>query len=576
MIVKEIEKLENEYYGNNDSMTIPDLLCNYYEDREYELVCYLSNMHMVEFGESEFYHMMSLMELGYYGRAIAVYKKHQGDWYQIFRQLHIYWKHVVLFALYFRDLDLTEYYMDLLGEYYDSRLVQLLDYMIENKNTDIRKNVIFQNLVQTYPVLSFTWAKAEDKKRRSLITFEDMAWDIWDRENQKLGNGKRFGMEKVYEDEDVEIYSYKPKQVAASMHIIRDGHTVIMLDCGCEIHGEEMSRIAVQDILSGLGIETVDAVFISHAHMDHYGSMNEIRKYHTFMTRETMQLIRCVSPETFLGNTDTVNLYEEKTVGGVSVKFIPNGHIRGSVLMDINWNNKKRIVYTGDFSVEDQQTVKGFDMNDLCGVGSKRINVLLTETTYGNKPDMFSLKQYEKIFVTLCEKYLRYGNKIFIPCFAIGRAQEAALLLSECAKTNGWRILIDGMAGRVTECYQSFMGDNEKILNKNITVCYSDLEYGEKIENNEIILASSGMLRPGSTSAKYISNLIMRKKVCVMKIGFIHESEHLLQSVINRKHKNLHYVDLSLSAHAGYDDLIRVLDRLLPDHVIYVHGAGIV
>lgn len=575
MVVKDIEKPEYEYYGRHHYMVIPDLLCTYYENREFELVCYLSETHLPEFGESEFYHMMSFMELGFYEQAIRIYKNHRGDWFQRFQQLRIYWKHVVLFALYFRELDIPENSMEIIEEHYDSDLVRLLDYITDNREDDIEKNPFFQNLAQMYPVLGFSWAKHRDENKKTVLSFEDIQWKIWEKENRQFGNGNQFGIEKIFEDEDVSIYSYKPKLAAASMHIIKDTDTVIMLDCGCETKGEDTVRIPVKDILDDLAIGHVDAVFLSHAHMDHYGSLHEIRRFDVYMTRETMQLIRCISPETYLGNISFLHTFETKTVDDVSVRFIPNGHIKGSVLMDIDWKNKKRIVYTGDFSVEAQQTVDGFDVEHLLDDRPKRIDILITETTYGNKKDMYGHKQYEKMFLSLCEKYLTYGNKIFIPCFAIGQAQEAALLLSKSAETHGWKILIDGMAARVTELYQTLTDREEKILNKNISVCYSELEYRERIETHEIILASSGMLKPGGTSARYISDFINQKKACFIKIGFIHESEHLLQSILNRKNGNLHFVDLSLSAHAGYADLVHVIERLSPDHVIYVHGPGI-
>ena len=82
-------------------------------------------------------------------------------------------------------------------------------------------------------------------------------------------------------------------------------------------------------------------------------------------------------------------------------------------------------------------------------------------------------------------------------------------------------------------------------------------------------------MKPGSTSSKYITELMNRENVCVMKTGYIYDSEYLLQSVQRRKEGQLHYVELSLSAHAGYEDLIHTIESLSPDHVIYVHGAGI-
>ena len=575
VVVENVEPLEEEYFGRHNDMVIPDLLCSYYENQEYELVCYLAKTHYSEFGESRFYYMMSLMEMGFLERAKKLYRSRQDDWFQECRTHRIYWKHVVLFALYFKELRISEEIQEIFDQNYDSPLVRLFEYAVENKPEEVPALPLFHDLCRTYPVLAASWKKGGEKKKKNILSFEDIQWKQWEKENQAIGNGQKFGMENVFTDSDLSIYSFRPKEASAALHILTDGNTVILLDCGSEIEGEEAVRIPVGKILDELEIDHIDAVFISHAHLDHYGSLNEIKKQKVYMTRETYQLIRHISPETFLGTVTFLNEYETRTIDRVAVLFLPNGHICGSVLMDIDWKNKKRIVYTGDFSVEDQKTVDGLKIGELLGKKSKRIDVLLTETTFGKKKDMFRLRQYETMFFSLCQKHLQYGNKIFIPCFAVGRAQEISLLLAQLAKDRGARILIDGKAAGVTELYQSFLGPEKQILNKNINVCHSELEYGERIENCEIILASSGMMKPGSTSSKYITELMNRENVCVMKTGYIYDSEYLLQSVQRRKEGQLHYVELSLSAHAGYEDLIHTIESLSPDHVIYVHGAGI-
>lgn len=575
MIVDDLEVIEKEYYAEHNFMVIPQLISSYFENKEFELVYFYSKEYLLEFGQCEFYYMMSMMELGYYDRAGNIYRKYKGDWFQRCKQQGIYWKHVVVFALYFKELDVTEFYANLFDDYYEQELVQLLEYLAENKDAAIYKSDIFKRVSGEYPILKTVYSDNEHSKKREILSFENIQWKVWNKANSFINNGDKLGIEKVYECDWYEIYSYSPKQVSASMHIIRDKNTVILLDCGCEIFGDESKRIPVKKILEELDIEHIDAVFISHAHMDHYGSLNEIRNNNTYMTKTTYQLIKCVSPEVYLGKTRVVNPYDIVDIDGVQVRFVPNGHIAGSVLFDINWKSCNRIVYTGDFSIEDQRTVKGLVLDDILHYDKKRIDVLLTETTYGKKTDMLSQKQYEKIFISLCYKHSRYGNKIFIPCFAVGRAQEVALLLTDMADRYGLRILIDGMATKVTDFYQTVIGNNQKIIGKNVSTCHNELDYKERITNYDIILASSGMLKEGSTSAKYAVQLMDEKGLCIIKVGFIHETEHLLQSIVSRKNSNLHFVDLSLSAHVGYKELVNTIDQMSPNNVIYVHGEGI-
>ncbi|MBR4027441.1 MAG: hypothetical protein IKJ01_07810, partial [Lachnospiraceae bacterium] len=83
------------------------------------------------------------------------------------------------------------------------------------------------------------------------------------------------------------------------------------------------------------------------------------------------------------------------------------------------------------------------------------------------------------------------------------------------------------------------------------------------------------MMREGSTSANYIKQLIEQEHICVMKVGFIHKHEHLLTSILNRRKNNLHFVDIPLSAHAGYQGLVETIEKIEANCVIYVHGKGI-
>ena len=60
MLVEDLKAIEKEYFRNHYEMVIPELLCAYYENAEYELTYYLSKEYVRQFGNAEFYLMMSL------------------------------------------------------------------------------------------------------------------------------------------------------------------------------------------------------------------------------------------------------------------------------------------------------------------------------------------------------------------------------------------------------------------------------------------------------------------------------------------------------------------------------------
>ena len=563
--------LEKNFFDEDDIMSLPPLVEIYFEEEKFPLVCYLSDLHQKEFSSLGVYKMLSLMELGKVNAAEKVYEERGDDWLNICKQYKIYWKHAILFALYFRQKNYPGWFQDLLNRHYESELVQLFEMSQEFSLENFIATPLFKKICEQHPSLEKIYIRREIANE--LVTFEKVQWKIWDKYNRNLRDSPldENKIQCVY-DNGINIYSCKPHQVAASMHILTDGNTTIIFDCGAELAEDGAKYIPVKKILSALEIEKVDAVFISHGHFDHYGSIKELPQVPIYMTADTANIIQMSSPNIFLRGVKLKRFYEEVDVNGVKIRFIPNGHIRGSVLFDVNRQGGKRIIYTGDYCLEDQHTCTGLDLQSVLTI-PKRTDVLLTESTYGQKNLMLSLHEYETVFKNICELIIKFGKKIIIPSFAVGRAAEIAMLLKDCARKNGFTILIDGLAAQMTQYYQNSM--EQTIIGSNISVSTSNLELREKIYNYDVIIASSGMLQEGSTSFAYMQEMLELKKVCVMKVGFIHEYESMLMSVFNRRHKNVTFFDIPLSAHADYKSLVTVTEKISPETAIYIHGHSI-
>ena len=563
--------LEQKFFDEDDIMSLPPLVEIYFEEEKFPLTCYLSDLHQKEFLSLGVYKMLSLVELDKISAAKKVYDERGDDWLNICKQYKIYWKHAVLFALYFRQKNYPGWFQKLLNLHYDSELVQLFEMSQELSAENFIATPLFKKICERHPALEKIYTRRE--VANDLITFEKVQWKIWEKYNRNLRDSP-LDENKIQCvcDNGITIYSYKPHVVAASMHILTDGEVTIIFDCGAELVEEGVRNIPVKKILSHLEIENVDAVFISHGHFDHYGSFNELPQVPCYMTIDTANIIQMSSPNIFLRGVKLKNFYEEVDINGVKVRLIPNGHIRGSVLFNVNWRGGKRIIYTGDYCLEDQRTCAGLDLQSVLTI-PKRTDILLTESTYGQKNLMLTLPEYETVFKNICERIISFGKKIIIPSFAVGRAAEIAMLLKESARKNGFTILIDGLAAQMTEYYQNSM--EQTIIGSNISVCTSNLELRERIYNYDVIIASSGMLQEGSTSFAYMQEMLELKKVCVMKVGFIHEYESMLMSVFNRRHQNVTFFDIPLSAHADYKSLVEVTEKISPETAIYIHGHSI-
>lgn len=573
-----IHDLEKRYYRQRDMQVLPRLLCAYFEEGEYELVYYLAQLSEEMFLQSRFYKLLALAELGQAEIAQRLWLADREEWFPLCTQSRIYWKHAALYALYFRDFHLTEYYRETFDLYYDEPLISLLELCLEAPEAQLEQTEMFASCARRYPTLANMWRRAKASSQKKVASFESMQWRIWGRYNEtlrkRMPDTKVRDVELVFDKDSIRIFSYKHRTAAASMHLVTDGETTIMLDCGCERREEGDYPIPVQEIVRELALPEVKAVFLSHAHFDHYGSLGNVSGADIYMTTETWRLLYFFSPGSWLRKVQTVASGAEVAVENIVVRMIPNGHLYGSVLLDILWKGRVHILYTGDFCTEEQKTIPGLDTKALLEGFSRRVDVLLTETTFGRKWDMPELEVYQTIFWKLCRKLVFYRYKVIVVCSSVGGIQENALLLEDIAAEEGLRILIDGVqAQRATEYYQNCI--RKRIIGRNVSVSSQGQCSVQKLENNDILLVGAGALEEGNVFEGYLQELHRYSHVCVIKTGFIPQANHVLANLRSQFSTGLLYLDIPLTSHAGYQSLRRFLEEISPDCAVYVHGEGV-
>ena len=554
----ELDNLEKCFFGDNDFMVLPKLLPIYYERKQYALVYYLSNIYSDRMEPVKFYLLLSSKVLNLKNSSQEIYISCQDSWFDIMHQYRIYWRHVVEFVKLFNPDNIPDWFQFMCDQHYEDKEAQKLEFN----------------------------QKKTQEKRPSLVTFDNVKWKVWQKynDNNVICINNTLNLYQLYNKDNIKVYSYMPKRVCASMHVITDGSSAIMLDCGCELEHDVSRPIPIQEILAFLGVNKIDAVLVSHAHFDHYGSLNKVKEFPVYMTEESMQIIKRMSKDIYTNAIHIVNNFDYISAGNFTVQFIPNGHILGSVMMDISnigiGGKTKRIIYSGDFCLSNQFTCPGLHMEDIA-FNKQKIDLFITESTYGYSKDLLNLSQYEEIFTYITKQIIKAGKKIVIPCFAVGRAQETAMLLRKMINqtstadniVRGIKILIDGMAAGMTEYYQNTI--DKSIIGNNIVVNKNEKNINLNIFDSNIILASSGMFKPGSSSYNYMQEMMDMKNISVIKVGFIHKDEEMLMSILQRRYHNITYYDIPMSAHAGHEELIKLADFLSADITVYVHGNGI-
>lgn len=374
--------------------------------------------------------------------------------------------------------------------------------------------------------------------------------------------------------DDVEVFSDKPEGYLRSAHGIKYKGQVLILDFGAGIADGALNQISLDEFSSNgdFDKQSICGIVISHSHLDHYGSISTIdRSIPVYMTNLTLELLHLTSTNIMFPLINPVEFYEVLKIGPFAVRLIPNGHILGSAMIEILCGNK-RIIYTGDFCIDNQLTVEGMKLDDI---KNEPTDILIMETTYGHKLSNVPKYVYRNIFKYLVIKSARYKDKILIPAFAIGRAQEAALLIREAVEESKYSIdasmvsSIGGLAVKVSRYY-------ENVMKKTIFGGYirDDIGIESKDNASKINILSSGMMQENSVSYKYLDQSL-DDNLAVIKIGFISSNSLPLAVLNGRRNKNISLFDIPLSAHASYQELLTTLVEINPKYVKYVHGKGL-
>ena len=390
-----------------------------------------------------------------------------------------------------------------------------------------------------------------------------------------------FKREYIFQGQQKEysVHSFS-KSIGKNSTILKTPYGAIMFDCGAACGSDTtdvITEIELLDFFKSIDVSPNDllAVVISHAHLDHYGSIatlinlgiDMMKIYIEEDTKALLQQVATGLPS--IDNAFTINSFFHPRV---KMSAFPNGHILGSTGYVITFD-ELNVVYTGDYCVHSQKTVPGLNVDSLrrhSSILKQGVDCLITETTYGRKSAPIEYENVSKVFLHFVGLLIKHGYKVFIPSFAIGRSQEIALLLNE-----SYSVLIDGLAAKISKIYEDIAGI--KIFNSRTR--YNESFEDNKEENfdcNDIIIASSGMLSQNSTSYNYVKTFLeYDRKVAIIKTGYI-SSESYGNELLNRwKRPNDRLFDISLSAHADFEEIYTLISELEPKHIVCVHGDGL-
>lgn len=367
----------------------------------------------------------------------------------------------------------------------------------------------------------------------------------------------------------------------------------------------------------------VDAIIISHAHMDHTGSLPIISKEYPhakiYMNNMTKDLIRVllydslkimnnreaeiplyaeIDVQNMLDRVFTINYQVEFPIfDDITITFYNAGHIAGASLVYIN-SEKGALFYSGDFSLFSQRTVEGAKVPKL------RPDVAIFESTYGDKLHSNRELEEERLINVVNQCAINKG-KMIIPAFALGRAQEIILILKKAINKGQLKkvnIYIDGMIRNINSVYKSnplylknslgkkILRGIEPFYDNYIKPIEKSAEREEIFKKDEpfVIISSSGMLT-GGPSAQYAEKIASMKNGYIVITGYQDEESpgrkllNILEvmpedRVLEINNKSIPVKSciekVGLSAHGDKSEIKALINVLSPKNVFLVHGNG--
>ncbi|RLG18592.1 beta-CASP ribonuclease aCPSF1 [Nanoarchaeota archaeon] len=414
------------------------------------------------------------------------------------------------------------------------------------------------------------------------------------------------------------------REVGRSAILLQTPNSRVLMDCGVNVASEINAYPKLE--APEFNIKELDAIVITHAHLDHSGFVPYLFKYGyrgpvycTEPTRDIMTMLqldyidvmRKDGKEQIYSSTDIYEMikhtvtfdYDEVNdiTKDVRLTLHNAGHVLGSAMVHLNiGDGYHNMLYTGDFKYTNTRLLnKAHDT-------FQRLETIVMESTYSGPDDIQPKREEsEKKFLDIIKATIEKEGKVLVPVLGVGRSQEIMLILEEAmnkGKIPKVPIIIDGMVWDVNAIhttYPEFMNKKVKkdIFHKDHNPFLSDI-FKRVVSNKDrdkiteeggptIITATSGMLT-GGPSVYYLYKLAEDPRNALIFVSYqgegslgrkIQEGEKEVPVSVEGKSKivkiklNVYTID-GFSGHADRNELLNYLKKVTPKpkRAIFVHG----
>ncbi len=347
------------------------------------------------------------------------------------------------------------------------------------------------------------------------------------------------------------------REVGRSCFLLQTPESKVMLDCGFNVAAPREYAFPYLDAPE-FNINDLDAVILSHAHIDHCGCIPYLFKmgyrgpvYCSAPTRDVAALL-CLDMIEIAMKEGSDPLYDSNDVKemvkhticldyeevsditpDIRLTLYNAGHNLGSSLVHMHiGNGMHNFVYTGDFN---------YETSNLLGSASSRfprLETVMMESTYGTRSDTSpTRKESEEELIRIINDTAEKNGKVLMPVLGVGRSQEIMLILERAMtekRIPEMPIYVQGMVWDVTAihtAYPDFLGarvkkaifqrDHNPLLSPIFKKVVSQKEMQEIKDSKGpfIVMATSGMLT-GGPSLSYFKHFAENPKNCVVLTSY--------------------------------------------------------
>ena len=381
------------------------------------------------------------------------------------------------------------------------------------------------------------------------------------------------------------------KEVGRSAFLIDTNNAKILLDYGVMLRRKEpLFPIHVKP-------KDIDAVVITHAHLDHSGFVPSLflsKVITTFSTQPTLELSSLLIEDmirisgfylpfeyidliAMQKSSRSTSYREPFSLNDTTVVFHESGHVVGGSTVVVEYDNK-RIFYTGDINTKGTKMMRAMDLD----IGD--IDLIITESTYAME-DHQPRKEAEKKLIDFANEVVERRGILFVPAFSVERAQEIACIFKEANFKHN--IVMDGMALKVNKIiskHPDFLRD-PKLFSDAIrkTEWVSGWKDRRRIVKEPCVVISPAGMLVGGAGVYYLQQIAQNERNGIAMVSYQGEGtpgkELLVKRVATIEGKvrkvTAEIQQFEFSGHSGRSDLFEMISQIKGNpKVLTVHGDG--